>query len=394
MRRLQLCRAPFAAILLSSAINAQQTRPEDPPPPEPRAPAGEAPSVAPPGATAPPQRRPGQRLGANVPVPENLELIRDVVYATAPDKDGKPVELRMDCTFLKRSDGQPMPVVMYIHGGGWSGGDRAMGVPLSFPFAQGGYFACTISYRLSGQATFPAQLHDVKAAVRFIRDNADKLAIDPDRIGVWGHSAGGHLSALLGTTGDVKELEGDVGEKHGNSTVQAVVDVSGPSDLLLIAPGGNGGPMISGLLGGTVEEKHDLAKQASPVNHVDAKDAPFLIIQGGNDRLVPDVQAEVMRDALKKAGVEVEYLYIEDAGHGVPDRRALFATAEFFDKHLGGHAAEAMADMARRLPNGAGGGAGGGGGGAGAGGGDGRPRRQGQQPAAARPDAPPTSQPQ
>jgi acetyl esterase/lipase len=326
------------AMLWGTALIAQQTQPAD------SAPVGGGPQT--------PQRRPAQRAAGNVPVPENLELVRDVVFATARDKDGLPIELKMDCAFLKQSDGKPMPVILYIHGGGWSGGDRAVGLPLSFPFAQGGYFACTIDYRLSGQATFPAQMHDVKAAVRFIRAHADKLAIDPDRIGVWGHSAGGHLSALLGTLGnDAGELEGEVGEKSGSSAVQAVVSVSGPFDLVLAAPSGDGGPMIRDLLGGTVVEKKDLARQASPVNHVDAKDAPLLIIQGGNDRLVPDEQAEVMRDALKKAGVEMEYLYIEDAGHGVPDRRAFFATAAFFDKHLGGQATQAMQSMARRLEN-------------------------------------------
>jgi acetyl esterase/lipase len=281
--------------------------------------------------------------------------VRDVVFSTAHDSDGRPVELKMDCVFLKQSDGKPMPVVIYIHGGGWSGGDRAAGVPLSFPFAQGGYFACTVSYRLSGQATFPAQLHDVKAAVRFIRTNADRLGIDPDRIGVWGHSAGGHLSALLGTTGNVDGpvatlLDGpERSGAYSNSAVQAVVEISAPNDLVRAAPRGDGGPMIKALLGGAVQDRLDLAKQASPVNHVNAHDAPFLIVQGGRDQLVPDAQAEIMRDALKAAGVEVEYLHIEEAVHGVPDRRALIATAEFFDEHLGGNAAQAMTQAAQRL---------------------------------------------
>ena len=341
---LQTCSGFAAVMLLTSTLVGQQTQPSDGPPP--------SPARAPSDASPPPQRRAAQRPGANVPVPDTLELVRDVVFATAPDKDGSAVELKMDCMFLKQSDGKPMPAIVYIHGGGWSGGDRAVGLPVSIAFAQGGYFACTIDYRLSGQATFPAQLHDVKAAVRFIRANADKLAIDPDRIGVWGHSAGGHLSALLGTLGsDAGELEGEIGEKSGSSAVQAVVAVSGPFDLVLAAPGGNGGPMISGLLGGTVAEKKDLARQASPVNHVNAGDAPVLIVQGGADDLVPDQQAEVMRDALQKAGVEIEYLYIEDAGHGVPDRRSFLAAAKFFDRHLGGHATEAIERVAQRLQN-------------------------------------------
>ncbi|HVP72769.1 MAG TPA: alpha/beta hydrolase, partial [Phycisphaerales bacterium] len=304
---------------------------------------------------------------------------------TAPGKDGHGIELKMDCAFLKKSDGQPMPVIIYIHGGGWSGGNRNMGLPFSIAFARGGYFACTISYRLSGEAIFPAQVHDVKAAVRFIREHAEQLVIDPDRIGVWGHSAGGHLSAMLGVTGNDHSLDGPVNDKSAGSEVQAVVDVSGPTDLVRIAPGGNGGPMISQFLGGTVREKQDEAKAASPVNYVDAKDAPFLIIQGGQDNLVPDEQAEIMRDALKKAGVECEYLYIAESGHGVPDRRAFQATAEFFDKHLGGKSVEAFAELGRRFPGVAGGGEGGAGDGAGAG----RPRRPN-----ARPQSQPATQPQ
>jgi len=169
----------------------------------------------------------------------------------------------------------------------------------------------------------------------------------------------------------MKEFEGDVGEKNGSSDVEAVVDISGPTDLARLAPFGNGGPMISQLLGGTVNEKSDLAKKASPINYCDAKDAPFLIIQGGADNLVPTEQAEMMRDALKKANVECEYLFVEEAGHGVLDRRAFRATAEFFDKHLQGKAVAAFEELQKRLPN------------------IGRPPPGGDRPGAAGPDAPP-----
>jgi acetyl esterase/lipase len=373
--------ATLAGLMFTCSLAAQESRPAPPAEPAQTQPDSAAPTPPPrrPNQPQRPQRRPSgegtaSRNAANTPVPEGLELVRDVVYATAPDAQGKPVELKMDCAFLKQSDGNPMPVIVYIHGGGWQGGDRAVGVPLSYVLAAGGYFACTIDYRLSGQAPFPAQIHDVKAAIRFIRANADKLAIDPERIGVWGHSAGGHLSALLGSTGNVHgDLDGPAGARYGSSAVQAVVDICGPTDLARIAPGGDAAPVVEALLGGSLQDKAELAKQASPVNHVDAKDPPFLIIHGGQDRLVPPRQAEYLRDALKQAGVEVEYLLIEDADHGVTDRRAYRATAEFFDKHLKGRAAEAMAEIGRRLQNA---------GGAGRGGGD---DRQQQPPAAPQP---------
>lgn len=379
----------ISSLLTLLALSTTSLFAQDNPPAKP-------PSQPPPGAggtDAPPQQRPPQRPNrpnrpgadpGNFPVPETVEVVRDVVFATAPGKDDKKIDLKMDCAYLKQSDGKPMPVIIYIHGGGWSGGSRNMGMPFTIAFAQGGYFACTIDYRLSGEAIFPAQVSDVKSAVRFIRANAEKLGIDPQRIGVWGHSAGGHLSAMLGVTGDVKDLEGDVGEKTGSSAVQAVVDVSGPTDLVRIAPLGNGGPMVSQFLGGSVREKEDVAKKASPVTYVDAKDAPFLIIQGGADNLVPTEQAEIMRDALKKANVEVEYLFVPEAGHGVLDRRAFAATAAFFDKHLGGHSVQALEELQQRLPN-----LGGGPPGAGPGGPGQRPRRpNGEAPGPTPPPAP------
>lgn len=367
--------------IADSAIFAQDLSPAKPPtgiePAAPK-PAEAAPPATPADAPRRPNAQPGdggqRRRNADpnaLAIPDDVQLVRDVVYATAPGKDGKSVELMMDCAFPKQSDGAPLPVVVFVHGGGWSSGTRATGLPFAIAFARGDYFGCTISYRLSGEATFPAQLHDVKAAIRFIRAHAEELAIDPDRIGVMGISAGGHLSALLGVTANAHDdsLEGELGDTKVSSAVKAVVDISGPHDLILAAPGGTGGSMISGLLGGPVSEKKDLAKAASPVNHVDGGDAPFLIIQGGQDQLVPDIQAEVMRDALKKAGVECEYLHIPEAGHGVQDRRAYMAMAAFFDKHLGGNATPAFEEIARRLA----------GQGAGAAGGAGR-RRPNAQP--------------
>ena len=350
----------LATLSLSASIAFAQDLSPTKPPSGTETPTTRPAEPVPPAADAPrrPNAQPGGGAGggrrnadpANIQIPDDIQLVRDVVYSTAPGKDNKSTELKMDCAFLKQSNGKPMPVIIYIHGGGWSGGNRAIGLPFSVAFARGGYFACTISYRLSGQAIFPAQVHDVKAAVRFLREHAEQLAIDPNRIGVWGHSAGGHLSAMLGVTGNDHTLDGVAGNQFSDSTVQAVVDVSGPTDLVRIAPGGNGGPMIAQFLGGTVRDKPDAAKAASPINYVDGQDAPFLIIQGGQDNLVPDEQAEIMHKALTEAGVECEYLYIAESGHGVPDRRSFQATAAFFDKHLGGDSVATFAELGRQLP--------------------------------------------
>jgi acetyl esterase/lipase len=308
-----------------------------------------APQPEPPAQTPERPQRPLRRALENRPplpdsrVMESVELVRDVVYATAPTSTGETIELKMDAAFLKQADGKPMPAVIYIHGGGWRMGSKDVGLRPSIAMALGGYFACTIQYRLTDQETYPAAVHDCKAAIRFLRANAEDLGIDPNRIGVWGHSAGGHLSALLGTTGNTEVLQGQVGAPAVDPTittaVQCVVDISGPTDLTKDLDEG----MISQWLGGPVNDRQDLAKQASPLTHVDANDPPVLIIHGTEDRLVNiDRHSRVFEKALKNAGVSVELLEVKGGGHVINERRAYRKAAEFFDQHLGGKAANAM----------------------------------------------------
>jgi acetyl esterase/lipase len=181
---------------------------------------------------------------------------------------------------------------------------------------QDGFAVASVEYRLSGEATFPAQIHDCKGAVRFLRANADKYALDANAFGAWGSSAGGHLVALMGTAGDANELEGDVGGNAGlSSRVQAVCDWFGPTDLTVIRSAGARNP-VSLLLGGPPAKKPDLARQASPVAHVSKDDSPFLIVHGDRDRLVPLKQSELLDEALRKAGVESRLHVVKGAGHG------------------------------------------------------------------------------
>ncbi len=324
------------------------------PPPEGSAP-GEKPNQAPPGEGSPEGKAGGKdaaagRAVANRPaagkvaVPDSVQVVRDVIYAEAPDKDGKMIELKMDTAFLKEYEGAAMPVAVYIHGGGWSMGSKDMGLRPSIALALGGYFAVTIDYRLTGQATYPAAVHDCKAAIRFLRAHAEELGIDPKRIGVWGHSAGGHLAALLGTSGNSEVLDGSVGAaaKELNGPVQCVVDISGPVDLSMDSAKG----MISQWFGGPVHEKQDIAKEASPLTYIDAKDPPVLIIQGTEDPLVNiDRQARVFEKALKDGGVKVEFLAVQGAGHAIADPRAYVRAAEFFDENLGGKSAGAVREF-------------------------------------------------
>ena len=230
-------------------------------------------------------------------VPEGLELTRDVTYGTG---GGRP--LKMHLLRAKTPAGEPMPVIVWIHGGGWQKGTRDGGLPKLVAFAGKGYFCASIEYRLSGEATFPAQIEDCKCAIRFLRAKAKEYNLDPDRIGVWGSSAGGHLVALLGTSGNVKELEGNGGWPEVSSKVQAVCDFCGPTDLVEFVANSKkkADSAIAKLLGGPPAENKTKADLANPITHVTKDAPPFLVVHGDKDTTVPMRQSELLRDALQK----------------------------------------------------------------------------------------------
>ncbi len=267
-------------------------------------------------------------------MPPGVVLERDIEYG----KVGK-LQLKLDMLTPKQPPKSPLPAVVFIHGGGWTGGDKLDGIMNLVPFvASGNYVGVTLNYRLSQEAIWPAQIYDCKAAIRWLRANADKYHINPDRIGVWGVSAGGHLVNMLGTTAGVPELEGDVGSQGQSSRVACVVDFCGPTDLQNIQPEEKSVEgLLSKLLGGTPAERPAAAKSASPLAFVNKDCPPFLIVHGTADRLVPIEQATMFCDALKAAGVEATLIKIEGGGHDGPGRREYRpAVQAFFDKHLRG----------------------------------------------------------
>jgi acetyl esterase/lipase len=225
-----------------------------------------------------------------------------------------------------------LPVIICLHGGHWDAGgkDRCPAVTL----VQDGYAVASINYRLARTAPFPAQLEDCKAAVRWLRANASTYNLDPDRIGVWGYSAGAHLAALLGTTGALPELERGGDNMHYSSRVQAVCVVAGPADLSAMA---NLGPRrtsaIEGLLGGPLEEDKTKAIAASPIHYVSKDDPPFLIVHGEGDRVIPVEQGQRLYEELRKAGVNAT-LKILPAGHRAIQTDALKDAEVFFDATL------------------------------------------------------------
>ena len=236
-----------------------------------------------------------------------------------------------------------MPVVVWIHGGGWRGGSRESGIGRLIPLARRGYFGASIEYRLSGEATFPAQIEDCKAAIRFLRSRARDYGIDPGRIGVWGSSAGGHLAAMLGTSGEVEELEGEGGSPGESSRVQAVCDFFGPTDLLRMNEQGSrmdhnaADSPESLLIGGPIQRLPEQAARANPITYVSPDDPPFLIVHGDRDMLVPLGQSELLRDALQEEGVPVSLHVVEGGGHGqgFPPEVDRLAVG-FFDRLLRG----------------------------------------------------------
>jgi acetyl esterase/lipase len=211
--------------------------------------------------------------------------------------------------------------------------------------AQAGIAVASIDYRLSGEAVWPAQLHDAKAAVRWLRARADELGIDPDRIAAWGESAGGHLAELLGLTIDDAELEGDVGITGPSSAVSAVVAWYAPSDVAAVATDLGADPADpstreSQLLGAPPRTVPELAAQASPVTHVSSDAPPFLLLHGLDDRFVPCVQSDRLYALLEAAGVDVELELYEGADHmwlGSPDAaaKALDHTIDGLRRRLG-----------------------------------------------------------
>ena len=268
---------------------------------------------------------------------EPVRSERDVPYA-ATDNPRQTLDLYLPAE--PASD--KLPVIAFIHGGGWRKGDKATGARPLLRFARGGKYAgVSIAYRLSGEATWPAQMHDVKAAIRWIRAHADDYGLDPDRIAVWGRSAGGHLALMLGVTGDLPEFEGDLGPHVGESTaVSGVANWFGVTDMMAMVGqatafdrAGPDAPEAL-LLGGVLPENADAARAASPVTHVSPGDPPVLTIHGTEDWTVPYDQAVRLHTALAEAGVISYFITVNGAGHGNFPREATDRTVDFFAKVL------------------------------------------------------------
>ena len=216
-----------------------------------------------------------------------------------------------------------LPVILCIHGGAWTGGDRTE-MNAAMAWLQGlGYCTCTIDYRLAPAAPFPAQIQDCKCAVRYLRAHAGALHIDPNRIGVFGISAGGHLALLLGLTSHVASLEGTGGWNGESSKVQCVADLCGPTDFVRWPDYLQASPEVHSImesfLGGPLETHRALAAEASPITYVKKNEPPLLILHGDRDTLVPVSQSQELYSRLKADGNDVTLQIAKGVGHGSYD---------------------------------------------------------------------------
>jgi acetyl esterase/lipase len=225
-----------------------------------------------------------------------------------------------------------------IHGGGFRAGTRDGYDGLIKKLAKNGYVAVTVTYRLAPKYQFPAAVYDVKAAVRWLRANAAKYHIDPDRIGTMGGSAGGHLALFLGVTADQKQFEGDGGNPDQSSRVACVVSFYGPSDFTKsYGKSVDAAEVLPLFLGGNLQQERKRHIIASPLYWVTPSAAPTLCIHGTKDNYVAFEQAEWLVDRLKAADVEAKLMPMEGSVHGFKgedEAKAEAAMMAFFDAHL------------------------------------------------------------
>ena len=264
-------------------------------------------------------------------IPDDVTLEPAVAYAQADPQQVMDI-------LRPRDTAQKHPAVLCIHGGGFRAGSRKGYLAQSIRLAQHGYVAATMDYRLAPKAPFPAAIHDVKAAVRYLRAEAGRLGIDPDRIGVMGGSAGGHLALFLGVTGGVARFEGDGPNREQSSRVACVVSFYGPSDFTKsYGRSVDAAEVLPLFLGGDLNTARAMHIQASPLNWVTPDAPPTLAIQGTKDRYVNYEQSVWIVDRLLSAGVPAELETIEGADHGFKGAdltRAEQRMTGFFDRYL------------------------------------------------------------
>ena len=266
-------------------------------------------------------------------LPPGVEMKRDLVY-------GKGGERELTCDlFLPKAGPKNRPGIVFVHGGGWRGGNRRQFHRQAGYLAGKGYVGMCITYRLSGQAKFPAALEDCKCAVRWLRANAEKYDVDVNRIAACGGSAGGHLAAMVGLTDKSQGWEGTGGHAKQSSRVQLVVDFNGVSDLAALGKLAKLGSSMEKFLGPAYKDDPELYVRASPITHVRKGAPPFLLLHGNKDTTVPFAQSVEMMEKLRSVGTAAEVDETNGVGHAYFNKpphfdKTLKRMESFLDKHF------------------------------------------------------------
>ena len=289
--------------------------------------------------------KPAVPAAPQVKLPPGVKMERDISYV--PNGD---LAQKLDLYLPEKPADHPLPLIVHIHGGGWMGGNK-FPCPVMGMVAKG-YAVASVEYRFSQKAKFPAQIQDCQAAIRWLRANSKPHNIDPERIGVVGGSAGGHLSALVGTAGGKKAFGPIGGNDELSDRVQAVCDIYGPANFSTVIQQADDDRNVrnifkfnspndpySQLIGVSLEGNKEKTDAVSPVHYVSKDSPPMLILHGTHDSLVPYAQSEEFAVALKEKGVEVWLQKLPGSGHGggAFGKPAIIALMQnFFDKHLKG----------------------------------------------------------
>jgi acetyl esterase/lipase len=278
-------------------------------------------------ATVATPAQPTQRLAGPPPT------VRDIVYATtdSASRAGHLLDL-----YLPTASAGPTPVVIFSAGSAWMANNGRQGAQrLAAELNKAGYAVAGVAIRTSGQTTFPGQLHDIKAAIRWLRSNSAKYNLNSDRIGIVGESSGGWLSTMAAVTGDVTDLEGNLGTTGVSSAVQAAIAFYPPTDFLQMDAWAlkpcdpavgldpsrafcHDGPESpeSRLIGCAIQSCPEKTQRANPIRYISKSDPPIMIIHGGSDALVPHAQGEMLYQALNKACHDAVFISLPVAGHG------------------------------------------------------------------------------
>ena len=261
-----------------------------------------------------------------------VTTVLDMVYSQLDDG----TELRLDLAAPVAGPG-PFPAVLVFYGGAWRSGNKASNRSVLTEFARRGFVAVSPQYRHCPRDRFPAQVHDAKAAVRWLRAHAADYHVRPDRIGAMGYSAGAHLALMLGVTGPNDGLEGPAPADSPDSRVQAVVNYFGPTDLNATDISPTSRWLVREFLGTNAEDNPKLAASASPLTFVDRSDPPILTFHGTSDGVVPVSQAVRLSEAMTRASVPGRTELLSGAGHGWTGpamTRSMEATYAFFAERL------------------------------------------------------------